>query len=428
MKIHKGYKIWKSSLNIIDGGTMLLSKNPDRFLPKFWPSYYSKARDCYIWDLNNKKYVDFSVMSVGTNILGYANKQVNDFVIKQIKKSNISTLNSYLEIILAKKLLKIDQWADKVRFAKTGGEILAIAVRISRAYSNKDNIAFCGYHGWHDWYLSSNLQNKKNLDKNLISNLSSKGIPSNLINTSFPFEWNNIGNFEKVVSKNKVGTVIMEVERNIKPKKSFLKKVRSICNKKKIVLIFDECTSGFRETYGGLYKKYGITPDIVMYGKSIGNGFPISVILGKKKIMNASSKTFISSTFWSENSGIAAAIKTLELMKKKKTWKIIKQKGLFIKKEILKLSKKHDLDLSITGLDALPKIEFKKNVNNDYCNFICYEMLKNKFLFKNTVYLSIAHNDKVIQKFLNILDKIFFKIKNKELIKFKSLSDFKRYN
>ena len=115
-------------------------------------------------------------------------------------------------------------------------------------------------------------------------------------------------------------------------------------------------------------------------------------------------------------------------MKKKKTWKIIKQKGLFIKKEILKLSKKHDLDLSITGLDALPKIEFKKNVNNDYCNFICYEMLKNKFLFKNTVYLYIAHNDKVIQKFLNILDKIFFKIKNNELIKFKSLSDFKRYN
>ena len=160
-----------------------------------------------------------------------------------------------------------------------------------------------------------------------------------------------------------------------------MKKVRSVCNKKNIVLIFDECTSGFRETYGGLYKKYGITPDIVMYGKSIGNGFPISVILGKKKIMNASSKTFISSTFWTENSGIAAAIKTLELMKKKKSWKIIKQKGSFVKKEILKLSKKHNLDVSITGLDALPKIEFKKDVNDDYCNFICYEMLNQIKLF-----------------------------------------------
>ena len=428
MKIHKGYKIWKSSLSIIDGGTMLFSKNPDRFLPKFWPSYYSKAKDCYVWDLDNKKYVDFSVMSVGTNILGYANKHVNDFVIKHIKKSNISTLNSYLEIILAKKLLKIDQWADRVRFAKTGGEILAIAVRISRAYSNKDNIAFCGYHGWHDWYLSSNLQNKKNLDKNLMSNLSSRGIPNNLINTSFPFEWNNIDNFKKVVTKNKVGTVIMEVERNVKPNKTFLKKIRSICNKKNIVLIFDECTSGFRETYGGLYKKYGITPDIVMYGKSIGNGFPISVILGKKKIMDASSKTFISSTFWTENSGIAAAIKTLELMKKKKSWKIIKQKGSFVKKEILKLSKKHNLDLSITGLDALPKIEFKKDVNDDYCNFICYEMLKNRYLFKNTVYLSIAHTDKIIKNFIKILDKVFFKIKKGRIHKFKSLSDFKRYN
>ena len=428
MKIHKGYSIWKKSLNIIDGGTMLFSKNPDRFLPKFWPTYYSKAKECFIWDLDKKKYVDFSIMSVGTNILGYANKQVNDFVIQQIKKSNISTLNSYLEVILAKKLLKIDQWADKVRFAKTGGEILAIAVRISRAHSNKDNIAFCGYHGWHDWYLSSNLQNKKNLDKNLMSNLSSKGIPNNLTNTSFPFEWNNIDDFEKVVTKNKVGTVIMEVERNIKPKQSFLRQVRSICSRKKIVLIFDECTSGFRETYGGIYKKYGVTPDIVMYGKSIGNGFPISVILGKKKIMDASKKTFISSPFWTENSGIAAAIKTLELMEKKKSWKVIKQKGIYIKKEILKLSKKHNLKLSISGLDALPRIEFNKDVNEDYSNFICYEMLKNRYLFKNTVYLSTAHSDKVIKNFLKLLDKIFFKIKNGKMVKFKTLTDFKRYN
>lgn len=233
MKYHKGYKIWKKSLKIIDGGTMLYSKRPDRFLANYWPSYYSKAKGCFIWDLDNKKYVDFSVMSVGTNILGYANKTINNHVINQIKKSNISTLNSYSELILAKELLKIDKWADKVRFAKTGGEILAISIRLARIFSGKDNVAFCGYHGWHDWYLSSNIQNKKNLNDNLASNLSSEGIPLNLKNTCFPFKWNDINDFKKIITKNKVGTVIMEVERNIKPDMRFLKCIEKMCKKKK---------------------------------------------------------------------------------------------------------------------------------------------------------------------------------------------------
>ena len=428
MKSHKGYKIWKDSLRIIDGGTMLYSKNPDRFLPKYWPSYYSKARGCYIWDLNNKRYIDFSVMSVGTNILGYANKEVNNCVIKQIKKSNISTLNSIYEIELAKELLKIDKWADKVRFAKTGGEILAIAIRLGRIYSKKDNVAFCGYHGWHDWYLSSNLQNKKNLNDNLMTDLSSEGIPNNLKNTSFPFKWNNLKSFKKVVNDNQIGTVIMEVERNIKPNLKFFKKIKKICNKKKIALIFDECTSGFREVYGGIYKKYNIEPDIVMYGKSLGNGFPISAIIGKNKIMNGSKKTFISSTFWTENSGIVAAIQTLKQMRKKKSWLIIKKKGQFIKKEILRISSKYKLDVKVSGLDAMPKIYFNKKVDNLYCNFICYEMLKENFLFKNTVYISISHTDKIIKNFLKILDKIFFKLKKNKIKILISKPDFKRYN
>ena len=407
---------------------MLYSKRPDRFLANYWPSYYSKAKGCFIWDLDNKKYVDFSVMSVGTNILGYANKTINNHVINQIKKSNISTLNSYSELILAKELLKIDKWADKVRFAKTGGEILAISIRLARIFSGKDNVAFCGYLGWHDWYLSSNIQNKKNLNDNLASNLSSEGIPLNLKNTCFPFKWNDINDFKKIITKNKVGTVIMEVERNIKPDMRFLKCIEKMCKKKKIVLIFDECTSGFREVYGGIYKKYNLKPDIVMYGKSLGNGFPISAIVGKNKVMNMSKKTFISSTFWTENIGIIAAIQTLKMMRKKKSWLIIKKKGQFIKKEIKKISDKYNLEVKVTGIDAMPKIQFNKKFNELYCNFICYEMLKKGYLFKNTVYLSISHTESIIKNFLKILDNIFYKIKNNKIKNLYSKSDFKRYN
>ena len=199
---------------------------------------------------------------------------------------------------------------------------------------------------------------------------------------------------------------------------------------RKNCLIFDECTSGFREVYGGIYKKYGIRPDIVMYGKSLGNGFPISALVGKKNIMNSSNKTFISSTFWTENIGTAAAIKTLELMKKQKSWLEIKRKGQYIKKQILNISKKHKIDIKISGLDAMPKIQFDKKINELFCNFICYEMLKNKYLFKDTVYLSISHTDQIIKSFLKLLDKTFFKLSlNKSKIKkFKTLSDFERYN
>ena len=220
----------------------------------------------------------------------------------------------------------------------------------------------------------------------------------------------------------------MEVERNIKPDMRFLKCIEKMCKKKKIVLIFDECTSGFREVYGGIYKKYNLKPDIVMYGKSLGNGFPISAIVGKNKVMNMSKKTFISSTFWTENIGIIAAIQTLKMMRKKKSWLIIKKKGQFIKKEIKKISDKYNLEVKVTGIDAMPKIQFNKKFNELYCNFICYEMLKKGYLFKNTVYLSISHTESIIKNFLKILDNIFYKIKNNKIKNLYSKSDFKRYN
>lgn len=165
-----------------------------------------------------------------------------------------------------------------------------------------------------------------------------------------------------------------------------------------------------------------------MYGKSLGNGFPISAIVGKNKVMNMSKKTFISSTFWTENIGIIAAIQTLKMMRKKKSWLIIKKKGQFIKKEIKKISDKYNLEVKVTGIDAMPKIQFNKKFNELYCNFICYEMLKKGYLFKNTVYLSISHTESIIKNFLKILDNIFYKIKNNKIKNLYSKSDFKRYN
>ena len=293
---NKTQNTWKKAKKIIPGGNMLLSKRPEIFLPNKWPAYFKKAKDCFVTDLDNKKYLDMSLMGVGTCVLGYSNKEVENAVIKNIKNGNMSSLNCEEEYLLSKKLLTMNKWADMVKLARTGGEANAIAVRIARAACNpkKQNIAICGYHGWHDWYLSANIKNKKNLDQHLLSGLSTKGVPNNLKGTTHPFNFNNIDELTKVVEKENIGIVKMEVYRSNPPSKEFLKVIKFLKKKHKFILIFDECTSGFRETYGGIHKRFNIFPDLCVYGKALGNGYGITAVVGRKSVMDHAQTTFIS--------------------------------------------------------------------------------------------------------------------------------------
>ena len=409
--LNAGQKMWKRAKNVIPGGTMLFSKNPDLFLPKFWPAYFERTKGCNVWDLEGRKFFDLSMMGVGTNILGYSRKEVDDAVRKVIDKGNMSTLNSKEEIFLAEKLIEIHPWAEKVRFARTGGEAAAIALRIARAATGKDQVAICGYHGWHDWYLSANLLNSKSLNSHLMRNLPIMGVQKNLKNSAFVFEYNNFDQLKKIVSQNNIGTVIMEVSRNVSPKKDFLENVRKLTKNKNIVLIFDECTSGFRETFGGLHIKYKINPDIATFGKALGNGYAINAVIGSNSVMNYVNSTFISSTFWTERIGSAAALKTLEIMEKIKSWRIISNIGADVKKKWLQLSKIHNIKLDIKGLDAMPKFDFTNNNNLYYKTFISQEFLKKNFLASNSIYLCVNHNKNLIDRYFDILDSIFVKIK-----------------
>ena len=250
----KGQNLYSRAKKIIPGGTMLLSKRPEMFLPDHWPSYFSKAKGCKVWDLDGTEYLDMSIMGIGTNSLGYGNEEIDSAVLNTIKKGNMSTLNCPEEVFLAEKLIEINPWADMVRFARSGGEANAIAVRIARAASARDNVAICGYHGWHDWYLSANHNNGDDLSGHLIQGLNPNGVPKNLKNSVFPFNYNDYDELLNIVEKNNIGVIKMEVIRNFEPNNNFLQKVRDLANKKNIVLIFDECSSGFRETFGGILK------------------------------------------------------------------------------------------------------------------------------------------------------------------------------
>ena len=233
---------------------MLYSKRAENFYRNL-AIILQKAKGCYIWTLENKKLLDLSLMGCGTNTLGYSVKKIDNSVIRRIKNSNMSSLNCTEEVFLAKKLIQIHPWAEQVKFARTGGEANAIAIRIARAIQPKrQNVGICGYGGWHDWYLAANLKNKSSLNNHLFKNLEAIGVNKNLENTSFVFKYNNIESVKKLIKDKKIGIILMEVQRNEKPEKNFLGEVRKLCNKHKITLIFDECTTGFRETYGGLHK------------------------------------------------------------------------------------------------------------------------------------------------------------------------------
>ena len=358
--------------------------------------------------MSGKKYSDLSSMGVGTNILGYANDKIDREVIKSIKLSNLSSLNSFEEVLLAEKLIELHPWAEMVKFARTGAEANSIAIRLARAYSNKNEIAICGYHGWHDWYLSASIRDEKNFSKNLMENVGNLGVPSSIKKYTHTFQYNDYRSFKNLIDKNKnIGVVIMEVMRNFEPKDNFLHKIKNFCEKNNIVLIFDECTSGFRETNGGLHLKYKINPDLAMFGKSLGNGFAINAVIGKKDIMNFAKKTFISSTFWTERSGSTAGLKTLEVMNSQKSWEIITKKGKFIKKNWKKIAKKNQLKIEIFGLDAIPKFTLPYKNWLAYKTYITQIFLKKKVLASNTIYLSTVHDEKILNLYLIELDKIF---------------------
>jgi glutamate-1-semialdehyde aminotransferase len=421
--------LWSLAKKKILGGNSLFSKRPDNFLPKYWPTYYSKAKGCYIWDLKNKKYIDMSLMGVGTNVLGYSNSKIDNKVIKNIKKSNMSTLNCPEEVYLAKKLIDIHPWASRAKFARSGGEANAIAIRIARAFTKTSKVAICGYHGWHDWYLSANLNKKNKLSKFLLDGLSNSGIPKELANTTFTFEYNNIKKLKYLIEVKKIRVIKMEVIRNIVPKNNFLKKVRELVNKNNCILIFDECTTGFRETLGGIHKKYKVNPDIAIFGKAIGNGYAITAVIGKEKIMKASESSFISSTFWSERIGPTAALATIDYIKKNKTWKIVSKQGKKIKEIWKKISIKYDLEIDISGTDSIFSFNFISKERNFYKTFLTYKMLNQGFLASNSVIVSISHTDKILKQYEIALDKTFKKIsilKSKNVKKLNFLEETKQ--
>lgn len=406
--MNKGLRLWQKAKKTIPGGNGLLSKRPERYVPDLWPTYYLKAKGVEIWDLDNIKYIDMAQMGIGTSILGYSDEYVDSAVKNAIDTGINTTLNAPEEYYLAKKLLDLNPFAGGVKFARTGAEAMSIAVRIARAFTGKENIAFSGYHGWSDWYLATNIEDKRNLNDHLLAGLSPLGVPSGLSGTAIPFKYNCTQDIEKQLRNKEIGAIVIEGARYDFAKKEFLEKIKKVAKEKNAIIILDEITSGWRMHCGGVFNIYeDFTPDMAVYGKAMGNGYAISAVVGKKEIMDSAQDTFISSTFWTERVGFVAALATIEQLESKSIHKNLIRTGKLINDTWEELFKKHSLDIKIT--EYLPLITFKPNyghLNNKILTLFSQEMLKEGYLAASSVYVSNCHVDKVIENYSQSLDRV----------------------
>lgn len=405
-----GQDLWRRAKSLIPGGNMLLSKRAEMLLPEHWPAYFSKTKGATVWDLDGNAYTDMYLMGVGTNTLGYAHPEVDAAVLKVVQDGNLSTFNAPEEVWLAERLVGMHRFADMARFCRTGGEANAVAVRIARAASGRDKVAFCGYHGWHDWYLAANLAQGETLAGHLLPGLEPRGVPQELSGTVRPFAYNSFEEFDAAVADPDVGVIFMEVSRNSGPAPGFLEHVRDVARRRGIVLIFDECTSGFRETFGGLYLKYGVEPDMAVFGKTLGNGYAINAIIGARAVMEAAQTTFISSTFWTERIGPAAALATLKVMERERSWERITATGHEIRSRWMRLAQAVGLQIDYWGLPALCGFTVRSPHAQIYKTFITQEMLKAGWLAGNSVYVSLAHTEDLVDRYFEALAPVWQRI------------------
>lgn len=387
---------------IIPGGTQLLSKRPEQFAPNHWPPYFKQAKGCEVTDLSGRTLVDMTTNGIGACLLGFNHPAVTAAVVDRVQRGSFCTLNQPEEVQLAAKLLEWHPWAGAVRYARTGGESMAVGVRIARASTRRDIVAVCGYHGWSDWYLAANLAEQHALDGHLLPGLSPTGVPRNLVGTTFPFAYNQIDQLKQVVQKHgkNLAAVVMEPTRNQHPTNNFLQQAKELAHECGAVLIFDEISAGFRMARGGAHLRYGVTPDIAVFSKALGNGHPIAAVIGRPEVMAAAQESFISSTYWTEGVGFAAALATLAVMEQHDVPAHAEKIGTAVRTGLADLAQKHKVPLHIGGHPALCHFSFDHPTGAALLTLWTVRMLDKGFLAGGQFYPSLAHQPQHVERFL----------------------------
>jgi glutamate-1-semialdehyde 2,1-aminomutase len=401
---------------IIPGGTQLLSKRPEMYAPGRWPAYFAEARGCEVIDLDGCRYTDMTTSGIGACLLGYADPDVTDAVVRRVQLGSMATLNCVEEPQLADLLVALHPWAKQARFCRSGGESMAVAVRIARAATGRDRVAFCGYHGWSDWYLAANLPGAETcgdgcdrLRGHLLPGLSPAGVPAGLGGTALPFAYNRLDELEHIVGKHghQLAAVVMEPTRAVDPQPGFLEGVRELCRKCGAVLVFDEISVGWRLALGGSHMRYGVTPDVAVFAKALGNGHPIGAIIGRAEVMQAAQTSFISSTYWTEGVGFAAALATVLKLQKVDAPAHAAKIGAAMRDGWHRLGEAHGVPARASGHPALLGLSFDHPEAAALGTLYTTRMLERGFLAGAGFYPCLAHEPRHVEATLAAADDVF---------------------
>lgn len=407
-----GQELYKGAKRRIPGGTQLLSKRPEMHLPDQWPSYYSRAKGVDVWDLDGNHFVDMSYNGVGSCILGAGDPEVDAAVLAAISAGNMSTLNCPEEVELADLLCELHPWAGMVRYARGGGEGLAVAVRVARAFTGKDKIAFSGYHGWHDWYLAANLAEESALDGHLMPGLDPRGVPRGLQGTALPFRYNHLDELEQIVKKcgRELAAIVIEPVRRDEPLPGYLEGIKRLSGKTGAVLIADEVSAGFRLNTGGSHLLYGLEPDMAVFAKAMSNGYPMAAVIGKNHVMEAAQTTFVSSTYWTERIGPAAALATIRKHRRENVSAHLIRIGARVQAGWLESAGRAGLDVSVGGITPVGHLGFQYEQSQAIHSLFTQMMMEKGFLASKAFYATYAHQDRHVDDYLSAVDDVFARL------------------
>ena len=407
-----GQQLYRLAKTLIPGGTQLLSKRPEMFAPERWPAYYREARGAEVVDLDGRRYLDMSYMGIGACLLGYNDPDVTEAVVRRVQAGSMCTLNNPEEVALAQLLVALHPWAENVRYARTGGEAMAVAVRIARAKTRRSRVAFCGYHGWHDWYLAANRApggDEDPLKTHLLPGLSPAGVPSQLAGTALGFPYNDLDRLAAIARQHgsDLAAVVMEPTRSVDPAAGFLEGVREICDRVRAVLVFDEITAGWRLALGGAHLRYGVMPDVAVFAKALGNGHPIAAIIGRAAVMQAAQESFISSTYWTEGVGPTAALATIGKMQRVDVPAHVAAIGNRFQDGLRELAARHQVPLKLGGHPAMVHLVFDHPEGLALQTLLTVRMLDRGMLAGAGFYASLAHTAEHVERYLHAAEEVF---------------------
>ncbi len=409
----EGAALYERAKAIIPGGTQLLSKRPEMQAPGTWPAYFREARGSEVWDLDGRHYYDFSGMGVGSCLLGYRDPDVTAAVKRRLNLGAMCQLNPPEDVALADLLLEIHPWAGSVRYARTGGEAMSVAVRIARATTGRSVVAVCGYSGWHDWYLAANLSEDDALDGHLLPGLAPRGVPRELRGTAVTFRYGQTRELRAIVglAGQSLAAVVMEPCRYNDPEPGFLEEVVAMAHAAGALVVFDEITIGWRLVCGGSHLKFGVSPDIAVFAKALGNGHPMAAVIGTAPAMEGAHGSFISSTYWTESVGPAAALAAVRKMRRLDVPARVKKAGLRVVEAWRRGAEERGLPLVVgDGYPCLAHFHFEHPASNELRTLYTQLMLERGFLAGVQFYPALTHTDDILDRFDRAADEVFREI------------------